>query len=57
MYKNERHSAATPKIVVEDMALHVKEGHSPVAPDSLSPDVMAIVDIHETDRDALKVLR
>lgn len=52
VYKKERHSAATPNIVAEDMALQGKEGHSPVAPESLSPDIMKLLKLHVNSRNA-----
>ena len=52
VYKNERHSAATPKTVTEDMTLQGKEGQSPVAPESLSPDIMKLLKPHENNCDA-----
>ncbi|KAA8644058.1 mitochondrial 54S ribosomal mL60 domain-containing protein [Aspergillus tanneri] len=39
MYRNERHKAATPNIVVADIALQGTEGESPVAPESIAQDV------------------
>lgn len=39
-YRNERHNAATPKIVVEDKALQGNEGASAVAPESVARDIV-----------------
>lgn len=40
MYKNERHNAATPKIVVAESALQGREGQSPVALRSVERDMV-----------------
>jgi hypothetical protein len=46
-YKKPRHSAATPRIVVEERDLHKRDGLSPVAPESIGCDMVSVLsDIH-----------
>lgn len=40
MNKNERHNAATPKIVVAESALQGRDGQSPVALESVERDMV-----------------